>query len=62
MSDGWTDIQGKCVLNVMFATPEAIFLKAIAAQSSCHTSEYIANLLSEEMESADSSRVQVLEM
>ncbi|XP_059589234.1 uncharacterized protein LOC132252439 [Alligator mississippiensis] len=60
MSDGWTDIQGNPLLNIMLATSEPIFLKTIATKSSCHTCEYIVKLLSKEIESADPSRVQAL--
>ena len=60
MSDGWTDIQGNPLLNIMLATPEPIFLKATATKFSHHAGGYIAKLLSDEIGSAGPSRVQAL--
>ncbi|XP_028566721.2 zinc finger BED domain-containing protein 4-like [Podarcis muralis] len=60
MPKRWTDTQGNSLLSIMFATPEAIFLKAIATKPSHHTGEYIANILGEEIESAGPPRVQAL--
>ncbi|KAF7247088.1 Zinc finger BED domain-containing protein 4 [Varanus komodoensis] len=60
ISTGWTNIQGKSLLSIMFAMPEPVFLKAIPTTSSHHTTECIANLLTEEIESAGPQRVQAL--
>ncbi|XP_063306374.1 uncharacterized protein LOC134607758 [Pelobates fuscus] len=60
MSDGWTDEQENSLLNIRFATPEPIYLKTVVTKSSEQTGDYIANLLSEEIERADPFRVQAL--
>ncbi|XP_048341864.1 uncharacterized protein LOC125426986 [Sphaerodactylus townsendi] len=60
MSDGWADMQGKSLLNIMFATPKPVFLKAIASKSSRHMSNYIAKVLSGEIQSAGPSKVLAL--
>ena len=35
--DGWTDTQENYLMNIMCATPEPIFLKAVNTKSSRHT-------------------------
>ncbi|KAM4704757.1 uncharacterized protein WCC33_009581 [Rhinophrynus dorsalis] len=57
---GWIDTQGNNLLNIRFATPEPIYVKAISTNPPYHTDEYIANVLSEEIERAGPSRVQAL--
>lgn len=57
LSDGWTAIQGNPLINIMFATPEPIFLKAVNTKSSRHTGEYIAEILKTEIERVGPSKV-----
>ncbi|XP_059587072.1 uncharacterized protein LOC102576310 isoform X2 [Alligator mississippiensis] len=40
LSEGWTDIQGNPLLNIMLATPEPMFLKATTTKSSRQTGDW----------------------
>jgi hypothetical protein len=59
MSDGWTDIRGNPLINIIFVTPQPVFVKAVETTSR-HTGEYIANILSTEIESVGASKVQAV--
>ncbi|XP_008102170.1 uncharacterized protein LOC103277764 [Anolis carolinensis] len=60
LANVYVDIQETSLLSIMFATPEPSFLKAIPTESANPTGEYIANLLSEEIERTGPLRVQAL--
>ncbi|KAJ8878013.1 hypothetical protein PR048_022476 [Dryococelus australis] len=45
MSDGWTDIKGNPLLNLVFDTPEPVFLKAIESKTTSHTAQYMAEVI-----------------
>lgn len=45
VSDGWTNINGDSLINIIFCTPEPVFYLPIAPQSESHTGEYIAGVL-----------------
>jgi len=59
MSDGWTDIRGNPLINIIFVTPQPVFVKAVETTSR-HTGEYIAKILSTEIESVGASKVQAV--
>ena len=45
MSDGWTDVTGSSLINVIVATPEPVFYSAIQSTTQAHTGLYIAHTL-----------------
>lgn len=45
MPDGWTDINGTALINIIFATPEPVYYKCIDSKTQAHTGEYIAQIL-----------------
>lgn len=45
LSDGWTDINGIALINIIFTTPEPIFYTAVDTKTESHTGRYIADTL-----------------
>ena len=60
MTDGWTDIRGRSIVNIIFTTPEPVFYKSLRTKTSSHTGEYIAEVLSDAIEKVGSNKVMFL--
>ena len=59
LADGWTDIQGNPLMNVMYEAPEPIFLKAVNTKSSHHSVGYIGKNF-ENRDGKNTSKITVL--
>lgn len=47
ISDGWTDINGTPIVNLLLATPRPIFYNSVNTGENAHTAEYISKILEE---------------
>lgn len=57
LSDGWTDVNGVSLLNIIFTTPEPVFVKTIHSGIERHTSDYLAKVFIDEIEAVGSHRI-----
>ncbi|KAJ8909268.1 hypothetical protein NQ315_017548 [Exocentrus adspersus] len=59
-TDGWTDITGTSLLNIIFTTPKPIFYKAIDSKDTAHTGQYICDILTNAIEEVGPNKVRGL--
>lgn len=60
LSDGWTDINGISLVNILFCTPLPMFFKTIESKTDRHTSEYMASVYSKAIEEVDPAKVDAI--
>lgn len=59
-TDGWTDISGNALINIVFTTPSPILYKAIDPKTNKHTADYMASLLCSVIDEVGSNKVHAL--
>ena len=57
VTDSWTDVNGRPIMNYIVLTPEPFFFKSIYTQEQSHTAVYIADQLSEVIEAIGVQKV-----
>jgi hypothetical protein len=57
LSDGWTDINGTALINILFTTPEPVFYTSIDSKLERHTGEYICSILSQAIDEVDQDKI-----
>lgn len=60
MLDGWTDINGISLINVVLGIPDIIFFRAIDSKTESHTGEYIFKVISDVIEEVGPLKVQAV--
>lgn len=60
LTDGWTDINGVSLINIIFCTPSPVFYRIIDSGTETHTGEYISKVLAECIEEVGSDKVDAL--
>lgn len=57
LCDGWTDVNGVSLMNIIFATPDPVFLKTIESGVERHTSDFIFKTLRDEIIAVGADKV-----
>jgi hypothetical protein len=60
LSDGWTDINGTALINILFTTPEPVFYTSIDTKLERHTGEYICSILSQAIDEIGQDKVRAV--
>lgn len=57
MCDGWTNIRGESLINVVVCTPDPVFFKVVEPKTNRETSEYLAEQLEEVFKAVNPQKV-----
>ncbi len=60
LSDGWSSVKNKALINFIATCPEPLFLTTVDTKAEQHTGQYIASLLEEKIESLGPEKVLAL--
>jgi hypothetical protein len=60
LTDGWTDVNGIGIMNIMVATPIPLFYRAVDSGTEAHTGEYISEMLGEVIEEVGVPKVEAV--
>lgn len=57
LTDGWTDINGISLINIILTTPKPIFYKAIDPETEKHSADYIFKILNQTIQEVGEQKV-----
>lgn len=57
LSDGWTDVNGTALINIILTTPKPIFYKAIDPETEQHSGDYIFKILDDCIQDIGRSKI-----